>query len=635
MKWAWLFTSATLLASGTLAWSVFLSRSSFSPEEKITNRPIQVMEGGYVSSNTCQACHPREYYTWHESFHRTMTQVPTANSVMANFDSVRVDAVRGQPMLLERRGDEFWAEFDDPDFRGRHGETRRITRKIGLTTGSHQQQIYWYETGHHRLIGKLPAVYLVREQRWIPRRAIFLHPPNEPAWSETGSWNGICIACHTTNGKPEIDTPFGSSPIMQQVIESRVSEFGIACEACHGPAEDHIRANQNPARRYWLHLTGNDDPTIVQPLRLDARRSSQICGQCHSVWEFYDGASERQANSDGLPYRPGRELRETRFVVQPTTNINSQTMRNILAEDPSFLRDSFWSDGMVRVSGREYNGLIESPCYKNAPDAKHTLSCFSCHVEHENSKDSRSVQIWADRHQLGAGMDGNEACLQCHEKFRANLPAHTHHKGVEANLCYNCHMPYTSYGLLRALRSHQISSPNVSVTLSTGRPDACNQCHMDRTLAWTSQYLTKWYGAESPELTNEQQTISAAVLWLLRGDAGQRALMAWTLGWRPAQEAAGVTWMAPFLGQLLDDPYEAIRFIAGRSLQSLPGFQNFKYNFLLPTDIQAGVMNVMRTWHGTARTDPQLLLNANGSVNVDIVKQLKERRDDRPMFMRE
>ena len=38
-------------------------------------------------------------------------------------------------------------------------------------------------------------------------------------------------------------------------------------------------------------------------------------------------------------------------------------MQALLADDPRFLRDSFWSDGMVRVSGREYNGLIESPCF--------------------------------------------------------------------------------------------------------------------------------------------------------------------------------------------------------------------------------------------------------------------------------
>ena len=43
-------------------------------------------------------------------------------------------------------------------------------------------------------------------------------------------------------------------------------------------------------------------------------------------------------------------------------------MKRLLADDPGFVEDSFWSDGMVRVSGREYNGLIDSPCFKDATD---------------------------------------------------------------------------------------------------------------------------------------------------------------------------------------------------------------------------------------------------------------------------
>src|SRR5579863_7129698 len=230
MNWPSLFKAIPVILSSLAIVSILSSHRWYVPETDTLLRPVQVSADGYVSSNTCLACHPREYHTWHDSYHRTMTQVPTPRNVIPSFDGVRVDAVQGQPMLLERRGSEFWAEFDDPDFRGKNGETRRITRQIVLLTGSHQQQVYWYATGLHRLISKLPAIYLIREKQWIPRRAAFLHPPDEPLWSETGGWNGICIACHTTNGKPEIDTPFGSQPVLRQVIESKVSEFGIACE---------------------------------------------------------------------------------------------------------------------------------------------------------------------------------------------------------------------------------------------------------------------------------------------------------------------------------------------------------------------------------------------------------------------
>ena len=60
-------------------------------------------------------------------------------------------------------------------------------------------------------------------------------------------------------------------------------------------------------------------------------------------------------------------------------------MKTLLDEDADFVSDIFWSDGMVRATGREYNGLIDSPCYKNATDDAATLSCFSCHSMHQTA----------------------------------------------------------------------------------------------------------------------------------------------------------------------------------------------------------------------------------------------------------
>src|SRR5688572_2959397 len=332
--------------------AAFALREPPPAEHQVANRPIQDTEAEYSSSNACRACHPAQYASWRASYHRTMTQVATPETVVANFDGVTVAHVHGRPMTLERRGREFWATFDDPDVEGAAALTRsaaagarpadrrsmpterpRITRQVVMITGSHHQQVYWYATGRNRLLGQLPAIYLIAEKRWIPRRSAVLHPPTEMVFSETGHWNSTCIACHTTNGKPEFDTPFGSQPLHTQVVDTTVTEFGIACEACHGPSTNHAEANRSPIRRYASHLTGRPDPTTVLPTRLDPQRSSQVCGQCHGVWEFYDAAGERQANSAGLPFRPGDELTATRFLAQPTRNLQSPTMQGLLAED--------------------------------------------------------------------------------------------------------------------------------------------------------------------------------------------------------------------------------------------------------------------------------------------------------------
>src|SRR5262245_12347072 len=68
----------------------------------------------FVSSTACRACHPGNYGSWHDSFHRTMTQLATPAAVVGNFENQRVVA-RGRTYLLEHRGDEYWVEMADPD----------------------------------------------------------------------------------------------------------------------------------------------------------------------------------------------------------------------------------------------------------------------------------------------------------------------------------------------------------------------------------------------------------------------------------------------------------------------------------------------------------------------------------------
>jgi hypothetical protein len=619
----------------------FFASCTGPPGRQPPDRPIEVASDRYVSSRTCRACHPSQYASWHASYHRTMTQVASRQFVATSFDGVRVDA---GAMTLEQRGDELWAEFDDPDFRPSRqppsppGATEvvaaapRITRQVVLTTGSHNQQIYWYATGHGRTLGQLPAIWLVDERRWIPRRAAVMHPPGQAAFSETGAWNGICVACHTTLGRPAFDTPFGSQPIATQQVDTTAAEFGVACEACHGPADEHVRTNADPRRRYALHLTKASDASIVHPARLDPKRSAQVCGQCHSFWEFEDQAAERAANARGLPYRPGDDLRQTRFIVQPTVDAGSAIMQRFLQDDPGFIRDMFWSDGMVRATGREYNALIESPCYKNATDDRHTLTCASCHSMHKPDDDPRTAAEWADDQltPLRTGFilsmqDGkkvktprspsdNQRCTKCHGPSESGLTFHTEHRADSSgSLCMNCHMPYTTYGLLKTIRSHQISSPSVKATLETGRPNACNLCHLDKSLAWAAEYLERWYRIPKPALDADQQSVAASVLTLLKGDAGQRAIVAQSFGWAPAQQVSGTGWMAPYLALMQQDAYDAVRHIATRSRATLPPFRR----------------------DALPRNRSDLLLNADGTFDAETVNRLVRARDNRRVAYRE
>jgi hypothetical protein len=636
-------TLAAILIAASAAAGLFMFRSAQPrlPDASARGRPIQTATDAYVSSDACRACHPSEYASWRISYHRTMTQVATPEAVRANFDRTVVTDVPGNPLQLERRGDEFWATLTDPDSAGAVGRAApRIARQIVMTTGSHQQQAYWYRTGHSRILGQLPAMYLIDEQRWIPRPAAFMRPPADGVFSETGRWNGVCINCHATHGKWMFGDGIPSTLSDAQSAETTASEFGIACEACHGPAAEHIRRNQSPLRRYVSHVRDAADPSIVQPQHLLPARTSEVCGQCHGVWNYYQREDERRVNLIGFPFRPGDELRKTRFVVQPAVDHDSAVARQILSRDPQLVQDSFWSDGMIRVSGREYNGLIDSPCFNTANESK-KISCSSCHTMHRTDDDPRSAQVWADTHQVSTGLEGNEGCLQCHEKVRNNLTAHTKHSAASTGSnCYNCHMPYTTYGLLRALRSHQISSPTVKASVETGRPNACNLCHLDKTLSWTAQYLSDWYQTPKVPLNHDEDTIAASVLWLLKGDAGQRALTAWSMGWKPAQDASGPRWTTPFLIGLLDDPYDAVRFVAYRSLRTLPGMNRLTYNFMAPHERRlVDVGDALTLWRDApapfAKATPAMLYDASGNLNAEAIKRLASQRDDRRVSLRE
>jgi hypothetical protein len=615
MVWAGLLSAlALMVVIGSFVLAPELPRVS-------STRPLVAAGSGYTGSASCRSCHPEQHATWRESFHATMTQVATRSAVVAKFEQLDLDWF-GKPVQLRWSGDTLWVEFE----RGgrRPGPVRRPVEQL---TGSHHLQVLWYSTGAGRELAPVPMCFKIEEGVWLPLSAVFVLPPEYRDPPEPGAWNQNCHMCHATDVRPRVDI---------DRCDTEVTELGIACEACHGAGGPHVAANRNPLRRYEQRTSGAPDPTIVQPTNLEPARSAQVCGQCHSVnilhQEFFDSWREQ-----GLVYRPGGDLDATNLVIDSSQRRAPELVRT-LQKNPNFFASAFWSDGQVRLSGREFNGLRMSPCYTRGHGDKQ-LTCTSCHSLHREADVAR--EEWADD-QLKPGMRGNVACTQCHEAMRepAALAAHTHHAPESTgSTCYNCHMPHTTFGLMKAMRSHTITSPDVGVELATGRPNACNQCHLDRTLDWTNERLARWYGKARVELDADQKEVAAAARWLLSGDAGQRAIAAWSFGWPDAQKAAGTDWPAPYLARLLDDPYYVVRFAAARSLRSLPGgAQELDGYDFLASAAKAGafVSTVQARWRtgfrGGARGS--VLIAADGSLG-DAFARLYARRDDRPVYLSE
>jgi len=586
------------------------------------NRPIQSRVDNYVTSNACRACHPGNYASWHSSFHRTMTQVANSATLLGANEQHEF-LLDNQEYKLEQQGDKFFVRTRPRG--GEYGPPKQIV----LLTGSHNLQIAWLETGEGRTLEQFPFAYIIAEKMWAPVRQTFLMPPDVREYYSIGAWNGGCMDCHVTEGQSRF--------VAGNKWDSRVAEFGIACEACHSEGHEHIALNRNPLRRFKIHLTTKLDATMTNPARLAAPVSGLDCGQCHSVWAFNNMSDKINFNREGANFRPGHEDLHQRFVVQPKTPDHRQQKDFINETEPDFFSNRFWGDGMVRVTGREFNGLQASPCFRGG-----NFSCISCHEMHPANTQQTSLIKWARTSQLRPGMDSDQACLQCHKTIGSSISAHTHHAADSSgSRCYNCHMPNTTFGLLRAMRSHQVSWPTVQESVDHGRPNACNLCHLNQTLAWTAEKLHGWYNQPVPQLSNDDQTIAAAVQWILKGEAGQRALIAWGMGWKPAQEVSGREWLYPYLIYTMTDPYAAVRFNAWKSLQTLPGFSNFSFTYTLDDrSLREAAGGALEKWLREVRSpsatfEPQTALDFDGRFQHDLFQRLRSERDNKRILLAE
>ena len=584
--------------------------------------PPALPDSDYISSTACRECHAEQHASWHKTYHRSMTQVVTPQTMLAPFEDVKLES-RGRDYHLSREAETYWVDLVDPEWDVANAnlgldpdpesKPPRVRRQVVLSTGSHNYQTYWFASGSGNQLRQLPWVYHIADRRWIPAEDAFLSPPDSPR--RLAVWNDNCIQCHAVHGQPGRDEA-------TDTLVTQVTEYGIACEACHGPGRAHVNrqrqlasqtgTNSNPEH---AQASRPPDPTIVNPDRLSHKRASQVCGQCHSDFSF----TNPQFWKTGFAFRPGDDLHETRLI---------HTFNEQYVQSHPDIWDGFWMDGTMRVAGREYSAMIDSACYLRGE-----ISCMSCHSMHASKPAG----------QIDPTRLGDESCLQCHAKYREQTTAHTHHlPSSSGSRCVNCHMPHTSFGLLKAVRSHRIDSPHTKMTAEHGRPNACNLCHLDRPLSWTGTHLAEWYGQPRTTLDDSQASqTSAALQHLLSGDAVQRAITAWHMGWTPAQSASGQNWQAPFLAELLQDPYAAVRYIAFHSLQQLAGYEEFEYDFVGPQDARRiAADRARRKWNGlkpptTPDRNRQLLLKPDGTLDTVRFQELLRKRNDQPLVFPE
>lgn len=491
-----------------------------------------------VSPATCAECHPGEHESWHRTFHRSMTREATPENVKARFDGTPVvhANVTGR---MKREGDRYALEYDTA------GVTQQLS--VDRIVGSH-----WFQQFlHHEADGtyiRLPVAYHLVEQRWVHISGLFLAPERNEFFTNVMRWNETCLYCHNTRPSKNPLRGLGGEP---SGYETSVGELGISCEACHGAGAKHVRENRANAAA--------GPASIVHPTKLPVDRADEICARCHGGVMPRTREWNRETYAD--PFLAGRELRRYWFTLFSEAE---KSARERDPEDPQAahlkperLDARFWPDGTPLTTALEYQGMSLSKCYEGG---RGRMTCLTCHTMHGSDPN----------HQLKTGMRTNEACYSCHPGVRDRLREHTHHAAESTgSQCQNCHMSRQVYSLLDVHRSHRIDVPRVRDSIDTGKPHACNLCHLDKSLGWTQDTLGKWYGTKPEPLSEDDRTISSAVLHLMRSDARSRAVAAGAFAWPPAQAASGTDWAGPVLIRSMEiEKYQAVRYLAFKALRA-------------------------------------------------------------------
>jgi len=134
--------------------------------------------------------------------------------------------------------------------------------------------------------------------------------------------------------------------------------------------------------------------------------------------------------------------------------------------------DLYFPDGQIKSEVYEYGSFIQSRMFHAG------VTCSDCHEPH-----GQKVRA-----------DGNNLCLQCHLSQKYDSPKHHFHRvGTAGARCVECHMPTRTYMVVDARRDHSIRIPRPDQSVKLGTPNACNQCHGDKSAEWASDALSKWY----------------------------------------------------------------------------------------------------------------------------------------------
>ena len=433
----------------------------------------------FAGSETCAGCHRAEAELWHGSQHKHAMDHATEKSVLGDFSDATFDYY-GVRSRFFRKGDKFLVETDGPD-------GKLATFEVKYTFGIDPLQQYLIQFPDGRLQA-LSIAWDSRPKEAGGQRWFHLYPNEKIShddilhWTKLNqNWNFMCAECHSTGVRKNYDAA-------SDRFATTFAEISVGCEACHGQGSRHVGWARD--RKSWWPFGKTDDPAKGLIVRFDERsnvtwpidaktgnatrstapatlrKEVETCGLCH--------ARRGQFSENWLP---GRWLSET-HVVSPIS------------------RGLYHADGQMLDEVYNYGSFKQSKMFAAG------VTCSDCHEPH-------SAKLRAS---------GDGVCLQCHAPDKYAAAAHHRHEGVSPPLgCASCHMPARTYMVVDRRHDHsfRIPRPDLSVKLNT--PNACNDCHSDKSTEWTAAAIERWHGPSRKGFQNYAAGLHAA--WTGRADA--------------------------------------------------------------------------------------------------------------------
>ncbi len=306
-------------------------------------------------------------------------------------------------------------------------------------------------------------------------------------WTGGGMrWNTACADCHSTNLHKNFDAISGA-------FNTTFSEINVGCEACHGPGEEHAKyyaENQN--------VENNIPPKLYLDTNATSTELVQKCARCHS----------------------------RRSQLTPYFDYQGHFFDHY---EPSLLTEGLYEpDGQIRDEVYVYGSFVQSKMYHLG------ISCRDCH----------------DVHSQKLKKTGNELCLSCHVQKYDSKEHHFHIPNSDAGQCVNCHMTGEYYMGNDFRRDHSFRVPRPDQTVKYGTPNACNECHTDKSAEWAENAIVKFYGTERAEHFSD---------YLIPGALGDRNALYQLLAGTRFPEIARATGLNYLGRNLLPDEVNSIR----------------------------------------------------------------------------